>query len=127
MLMLVALLPCHKYFYRKASLISERFSTAWIASIILVLVGSVWMALFSFKHVEYSNELWWHFSLSGDAPRTLRAMIGAIGLALFFGMARLLRPAPPEPALPTAAELERARIIIERIPESLGESRSFGG
>lgn len=112
-LMLVALLPCRRYFYRNASLISERFTPGWIAAIILVLLGSIWIGLFSYKHLEYSSELWWQFSLSGDAPRFLRATVGVISIALFFAMARLLRPTPPESARPNAAELEKARAVVK--------------
>lgn len=111
--MLGTLIPSRPHFYRKASLISERFTPYWIVTTILVLLGSVWLGIFSHKHVEYSGELWWQFSLSGDAPRFLRATVGVISVALFFAIARLLRPAPPEPALPGMPDLERARPIIQ--------------
>jgi phosphatidylglycerol lysyltransferase len=111
-LMLISLVPCRRYFYRKASFFSERFTPGWIAAIALVLLGSVWIGLFSYKHMEYSGELWWQFSLSGDAPRFLRATVGVISLAVFFGVARLLRPAPLEPAPPNAGELEKAHAVV---------------
>ena len=113
-IMLAALLPCRSHFYRKASLIRERFSSGWVAAIALVLLGSIWLGVFSHKHVEYAHELWWQFALSGDAPRSLRASVGALAGALIFAAARLLRPAPADPTVPTQAELERARIVISR-------------
>ena len=64
--------------------------------------------LFAFKHVEYCDELWWRFALQADAPRFLRASVGATA-----GAARLRRrpPAPPGAAgahrRPPPAELER--------------------
>jgi phosphatidylglycerol lysyltransferase len=88
-----ALLPCRGHFYRKASLFSERLTPGWFAAIILVLLGSVWLGIFAYKHVEYSHDLWWRFTLLGDAPRFLRATMGAIGVTLFFDMARVPRPA----------------------------------
>ncbi len=106
-------LPCHRHFYRKTSLLSQRFTPGWVVAITLVLLGSVWLGIFSYKHIEYSHDLWWRFTLTGDASRFLRATIGATSFALFFAMARLLHPAPPEPTLPTMADLERARTIIE--------------
>jgi len=112
--MLAALLPCRSHFYRKASLVRERFSPGWIAAIALVLLGSIWLGIFSHKHVEYAHELWWQFALFGDAPRFLRASVGALGGALIFAAARLLRPAPVDPAPPTPAELERARPVIRQ-------------
>jgi phosphatidylglycerol lysyltransferase len=111
--MLGALLPCRRYFYRKASLLSERFSPGWIATIILVLLCSIWLGFFSYKHVEYASDLWWRFTFSGNAPRFLRATAGAVGIALFFAMARLLRPAPHKPITPDRADLERVRTIIQ--------------
>jgi phosphatidylglycerol lysyltransferase len=111
-LMLVVLLPSRRYFYRQTSLINEWFTPHWIAAIMLVLLGTTWIGLFSYKHTEYSSELWWQFSLHGDAPRFLRATVGVISVAVFFAVARLLRSAPPEPAPPTAAELEKAHAIV---------------
>ncbi len=113
-LMLAVLLPTRRYFHRKASLISERFSTGWVAAIILVLAASVWLGMFSYKHVEYREDLWWRFAFSGNAPRFLRASVGALGVALIFGITRLMRPAPAEPQLPGPLELGNAREIARR-------------
>jgi phosphatidylglycerol lysyltransferase len=89
-------------------------------------MGSVWLGLFSHKHVEYSNELWWHFSFSGDAPRFLRASVGVLGVALFFAAAKLLRPAPPEPVLPDTADLEKAHHIIREFPKTFAHLALLG-
>ncbi len=94
-LVLSVLLPFRRYFFRHASLFSERFSAGWIAAIAVVVATSIWLGLFAYRHLEYSNQLWWAFSLHGHAPRFLRATVGALGLALFFSGARLLRAAPP--------------------------------
>ena len=112
LLMLGALWPCRANFYRQASLIHERFSPGWITAIVVVLGGSIWLGVFSHKHVEYSTELWWQFTVSGDAPRFLRAMVGALSGALIFAAARLLRPAPPEPHTPDPVAIEKARAVI---------------
>src|SRR5207245_2308850 len=44
-LMLAALLPCRRQFYRRASLFSESFTPGWIGAIALVLVASAYLAL----------------------------------------------------------------------------------
>ena len=124
--MLGALLPCRQHFYRKASLTGEWLSPTWIGAIALVLLASVWLGFFSYKHVEYSNELWWQFAFSGDAPRFLRATVGALGVALLFAVARLLRPATPQPAAPTGAELEKARGIVGRSPRTYANLALLG-
>jgi phosphatidylglycerol lysyltransferase len=125
-LMLAALLPSHAYFYRKASLTREPFTTAWIVAIALVLTGTAWLGLFSYKHVEYSGDLWWRFALRGDAPRFLRAMVGAMGAVVVVGMSRLLRPAPPEPALPVRGELQHASGIAEQSPDAAAKLALLG-
>ena len=93
-IVLIALLPNHKLFFRRASMLSERFTPGWLAAIAIVAATSIWLGLFAFRHVEYRNELWWHFSARGDAPRFLRATVGMLSLALSFGIIRLLRAAP---------------------------------
>ncbi len=113
-LMLIALLPCHRYFYRKASLIGERFTVGWVLAITLVLLSSVWLVLFSYKHMEYANDLWWRITFLGHAPRSLRATVGAIGLALLFATAKLLRPARPMVQFPQLHEYEKVLPIIQQ-------------
>jgi phosphatidylglycerol lysyltransferase len=117
-LTLAALLPSRRHFYRKASLTGEWMSPAWIAATALVLLASVWLGFFSYKHVEYSNDLWWRFAFSGDAPRFLRATVGALGVALLFAVGRLLRPARPEVERVGGDELARVGAIVERSPRT---------
>jgi phosphatidylglycerol lysyltransferase len=118
--MLLALLPCHSAFYRKSYLLDESLSPGWIAAIVVVLGASIWIGFFSYRRVEYSQELWWQFTLRGDAPRFLRATLGAMLVALWFGAARLLRPAPPPPNRPTADDLARAAEITRNSPRTTG-------
>ena len=110
--MLAAFLPCRKLFYRRSSLLSERFTSGWLIASGVVIAGSIWIGFFSYKHVEYSNNLWWHFTLFEDAPRFLRASVGVVCLAVIVALARLLRPSSPEPTIPTARELNDARAVI---------------
>ncbi|MDD5563115.1 MAG: bifunctional lysylphosphatidylglycerol flippase/synthetase MprF [Thermoanaerobaculaceae bacterium] len=125
-LMLAALLPSRRHFYRTASLTGEWMSPTWIAATALVLLASVWLGFFSYKHVEYSNDLWWRFAFSGDAPRFLRATVGALGVALLFAVARLLRPAPPQAARPGGDELAVVRTIVERSPRTQAKLALLG-
>ncbi len=117
-LMLLALLPCRRYFYRRASLLSEPFSFGWSITVLLVLLCCVWLGLFAYKHVTYSSELWWHFALRGDAPRFLRAAVGVMALLLGFALAKLLRPVARDPDLPGPDELARVKLIIAQAPET---------
>jgi len=112
-IMLMALIPCRRQFYRRASLMNQSFSFGWITAIIMVLLTSVWLGLFSYKHIEFTNELWWQFTLHGNASRFLRATVGSFSFVLIFAIARLLRPIPPKPALPTIEELQKIRPIVD--------------
>ena len=110
--MLAALLPCHSQFYRKASLISQRFTLRWALLVAAALLCSVWLGWFSYKHVSYSHQLWWEFAVHGDAPRFLRASLGAIVLVFLYAVARLLVPARPEPKVLDRSVFESVRAIV---------------
>ena len=124
--MLLALLPCHRHFYRKSSLLGESFSLEWIVTILIVFSCSAWLGFFAYKHVAYSHELWWHFSIHGDAPRFLRAVVGVGAFLLLFGLLRLLKPAKVEPQLPDTAGLEQARQIIGSVSETAANLALLG-
>jgi phosphatidylglycerol lysyltransferase len=110
-IMFLVLLPCRRHFYRKTSLVGERFTPEWAAMISVALLAAAWLGVFSYKHVEYSQELWWRFVLHGNAPRFLRATAGAAAVAMIFALAKLLHPAAPSPEIPGEEELEKARGI----------------
>ncbi|MGD9648481.1 MAG: bifunctional lysylphosphatidylglycerol flippase/synthetase MprF, partial [Pirellulales bacterium] len=117
-LVLAALWPARPYFYRRSSLFTQRMTASWLSTVALVVGGSVALALFSFRHVEYRDELWWQFAFEADAPRVLRASVAASVLAIGYGMARLLSPAPRKPLLPGPAELARAEKIVAASPRA---------
>jgi phosphatidylglycerol lysyltransferase len=100
-LLLLALAPSRKFFYRKSPLLDRPLSPDWIAAILLVLLGSAWLMTFSFRHVPYSPDLWLTFALKGHASRALRATTGAVVLAFLVLAVRLLRRRPRRPASPS--------------------------
>lgn len=111
-LVLLTLLPCRRFFYRRASLLQEPFTPGWTLSIGAIAAAALWLSFFAYRHVEYSNELWWQFAFHANAPRSLRATVGILGTLLLVGVGRLLRPAPADPGLPSAPDLDRARAVI---------------
>ncbi|MCA9256904.1 MAG: bifunctional lysylphosphatidylglycerol flippase/synthetase MprF, partial [Phycisphaerales bacterium] len=111
-LALLALLPSRRHFYRRASIAPERFTPGWIAMIAGVVLCTTWLVLFAYKHVEYRNDLWWEFSLHGDAPRSLRALVGAGAMLFFYGIARFLGPARTIAGVPSRDQLGAAAAII---------------
>jgi len=91
------LLPCRKFFYRKARITLDALSLSWIVLVSLVLISSLYLGLFSYRHVEYSNDLWWKFEIHSDASRFLRASLGVV-IALFTTSVFLLfRTSPGKP------------------------------
>jgi phosphatidylglycerol lysyltransferase len=98
--------------------LDTRFSPAWTAAFVGALAASVWLGLFAFKHVDYANELWWRFELTGEASRFLRASVGAAVLILLVGLARLVGPSPHEVDEPDEAALAAAAGAIARQPST---------
>ena len=111
-LVLVVLTFGRRAFHRPTAVLSERFTPVWIVSITGVIVVAVWIGFIAYRHVEYSNELWWTFALDANAPRMLRASLGVIMLAAAYLLLNLLRPARPEPAVPGPEEMQRVRAVI---------------
>ncbi|MBS1223253.1 MAG: mprF [Proteobacteria bacterium] len=126
--LLAGLLPSRREFYRRASLLGESFTPGWVATILVVLVCAAWLGIFSYRHVEYSRALWWDFSFGdeGGAPRSLRALVGALGVVLFFGVAKLLRPARFEPSRPGPDDLQQAQAIAAAFPRSYAHLALLG-
>ena len=116
-LVLIALLPARRYFYRRAAIAAEPLETGWVLAILVVVGSSVWLGMFAHKHAQYRNELWWRFALHADAPRFLRATVGVVAALLAAGLLRLFRQAPADLARPGAGELERAAALVSVWPD----------
>jgi len=124
--MLAALLPCRRYFYRQSSLISQSFSISWMVGIAVILIGTTFLVVLAYRHVDYSSELWWQFEISGHASRSLRALAGAFGALVFYFLARLLRPALPVEALPAPCDLDRAHAVATAAPRVMAHLALLG-
>ncbi|MCL5060130.1 MAG: lysylphosphatidylglycerol synthase domain-containing protein [Candidatus Thermoplasmatota archaeon] len=105
-------------FNRPASLFARSFSPGWMLSVALLLVATLWLGVFSFKHVDYSHEMWWQFALEGDAPRFLRASLLLVLTGAGLALLHLLRPVPPEPGRPSVEDMERIARIVADTPQT---------
>ncbi len=123
---LAVLLPARSQFYRRSSLLAEPWSPGWTVAVAVALATSIWLGLFAYQHVEYSNDLWWQFAFGADAPRFLRSTVGAVSLALLLAVVRLLRPERRRLAVATPAELERAHAILAGDPHTAGNVALVG-
>lgn len=119
LLFLALMIPCRNHFYRKASLLTQPFSTTWVLWMLAALTGTIWITLFSYRHVPYSSELWWQFAFDAHAPRSMRAATASAVILLAYAMFRLLLPAPLRKAsLPDETEKVRIRELVEACPRS---------
>jgi phosphatidylglycerol lysyltransferase len=109
----IMLTSARSRFRRRASLIEQHYSSAWIVAFFLVLLLAAWLVLFAYRHLPYANELWWQFAFEASAPRSLRASLLAVMIGAAYGLWRVLRPAPPRFSAPTGADLERVAELIE--------------
>ncbi|HKN59225.1 MAG TPA: bifunctional lysylphosphatidylglycerol flippase/synthetase MprF, partial [Gemmatimonadaceae bacterium] len=125
-LVLLALVPARRAFYRKAAITNEPLTKGWIAAVVLVGVLTTWLAFFSYRNVDFTSPVWWQFSGRGDAPRSLRAMVGVIGALMLFALTRKLRHAAAEPELPSPRQLDIAARIAAGSPETMANLALLG-
>jgi phosphatidylglycerol lysyltransferase len=99
-------------FSRPASLLQQAVTSWWAVALTTALITAVTLLFFIYKDVDYANQLWVQFDFDGDAPRSLRSLLGMAVVALFLTSWALLRPAAPVSALPTAEEIAQAQAIV---------------
>jgi phosphatidylglycerol lysyltransferase len=109
---LLILLACRRQFSRRASVLSMPMTSGSLVAVVIVIAAAAEILFFAFRDTPYTHDLWWQFAFDAEAPRALRAIVGASTLALGVGIWHLLRPASGDPAPPTADEMLRAEAII---------------
>ena len=113
---LAALAAARHVFPLRSALTSLDFGASWIVATAVVLSASLWLVLFSYRHVVYASDGWWHFSIAPGSSMPLRATLGAVVLAGLTAVARLLRPVQPPTARPSAEEIAQAAAIAALAP-----------
>jgi phosphatidylglycerol lysyltransferase len=109
--MACCLLPFRHRFDRRAALWTARFSLEWWVFTLVVVGVAAWAGFFAERNVAYSEDLWWQFSLGGDAPRFLRALAGVSIVLAMVALSQLMRPShgrrkqAPVPPSPEVEEL----------------------
>lgn len=123
---LLCMLPARHQFYRRANLLALPLKSSWFLAVGVVIVGCTAVGILSYHSVRYSNDLWWRFTLTGDASRFLRASIGSIALVIWFAVAHLLRPMRYRITPPTNSEIERAIQIARKNGCTTGNLAALG-
>src|SRR5438132_3869199 len=85
-----ALAPCRPHFYRKSSLLAERFSPQWTVAVLLVMTCVLGLALFAYQQRLLDSNVM-QFELNRNAPRSKRALLGAMVAIFAITLAHLLR------------------------------------
>jgi phosphatidylglycerol lysyltransferase len=112
-IVLAAIVPARRHFYRRAAILAEPLSPGWIVAVLLAVVGTTWLGFFSFEHMAERADEWWRFATTADAPRFLRATVGVAVALIGYALARLFRPMRVRAVLPAPEDLERAREIVQ--------------
>lgn len=123
---LLVLVPARPLFYRKAALLSYDSGLPWIAAVGTVLCLTVWIGIFSYKHVQYSGKLWWEFALEKDAPRALRASLGVGVAAAALLLRELLSPVPRLPLLRKESCQDKLDAVLPTSTTSSGNLALLG-
>ena len=118
-IVLIVLALGRNAFHRRASILEQRFTPTWAASLVGVVAASVWIGLTTYRHVEYSADLWWTFAFDANAPRMLRAsLVASIVTAAYLSL-NLLRPSARRPSARAAAGVPEMLRVIERSDSTL--------
>jgi len=106
-------------FYRASSLLYERLTTAWIVSVVAVLILATYVGFVSYRAVPYSNDLWWSFALHGDASRMLRGSLAAAIAVGVFIAANLLGPPRKVLDIDEPVDAQRLQAALEHADSTL--------
>ncbi|MGH7261534.1 MAG: hypothetical protein ACREI9_12785 [Nitrospiraceae bacterium] len=116
-LVLAILLSTRVEFAKEGSVVKQGFSVEWVSTLTAILAITIWLGLFCYKGIEYSGDLWLHFSYEGDYARFLRSTLVVLVVTTVVSFAKLARPEPrPQPA--SERELQRIRPIVKQEPDT---------
>ena len=112
-LLCLILLPLRPAFARKARLMNLEVTPGWMASAFAIAAGAGVLAVWSFRDVAYSDELWWRLMANADASRTLRAFTGLALALLCIGVWRLVAtPHTPKVIGDKDPDFDKVRAIL---------------
>jgi phosphatidylglycerol lysyltransferase len=111
--LIAVLVPLKGSFARHAALSKMEITPGWLASALAVLAGSSVLMVWSFRNVDFADELWWKVLADNDASRALRAIVGGGVLLLAIGVWRLFSTAATPPVIGESdPDFKRVRQIL---------------
>ncbi len=102
-------------FYRRPLNNGLTISWGWLASIAAFACAVIWLGFFVYRHVEYSNELWWSFAWNANAPRFLRASVVIFSVIFIAALYNIIHR-------PLRKRSKRATTIPDCIPKLVAQS-----
>jgi phosphatidylglycerol lysyltransferase len=126
LLLMLALTPFRMQFLRARSSWRQPLGVGSLIAVVVVLLCAVWFGMFTYRHVEFSRDMFGQFAFAADAPRFLRAMAGATALLAVYCLARLWRPALTRAVLPARLQQQLAQQIAAASPESYAHLALLG-
>lgn len=120
-LVAAALYPARAAFARTSRLLSTPLSPAWLLAVGGAVASVAWLGFFSYRHVEYMDDLWWTFLRDADASRFLR---GGAGVAVILAAAALwtLLSPPRGVAKPSQEDTESVARILAAAQDMRGDA-----
>jgi phosphatidylglycerol lysyltransferase len=110
-------------FNRHAAFSKMEITPGWMISAAAMVLGAGALGLWSFKNVDYSDELWWKVMADADAGRALRAAMGAGVLVLAVGVWRMIAtPATPPVIGECDPDFTRVRAILAKAEDPSPEA-----
>ena len=111
--LVLLLLTTRRQFKRKTSVFDMRLDPLWFLCLGVVVTALVWILFFSYRHVAYTSELWWHFAFNASAPRSLRALLVIAALSLMLALWHLVRRPTGKAEAITLEGLSKARAVVQ--------------
>ena len=112
--LIFGLVVSRRLFTRPASLLNQALTGGWLTAIAVICIGAVVILFFVYRDVEYSNQLWWQFEFTEEAPRGLRAVLGISIVSSAIAIFSLLRPATARLEPVSEHAVERAVEIVRK-------------
>ncbi len=123
-LLLAALVPCRRHFFRRAPLGSIWLSPQWFGAVGAALLGACIVAFVAFRgSAEHS---WSSFAIDAEASRTIRSLVAVAAVGVALAVANGLRRAPLRPAPPSPEHLERAARLAAASERSIAHLALVG-
>lgn len=118
----ILLLPCKAAFNRRSRL-SEPLRPGWLILLAAAVVAMIWLGIFSYRHIPYSDDLWWSFLSDRQASGFLRAGAVVAILTLVVTIRSLLTaPGARSHGPATEADIERARRALAEAEIAMPEA-----